>query len=67
MDETNRSIAEFAKQGITLNQRKRQRQSLNARMLWAIQHHDEEEQKRIKSELDEIQKDIDYMMSHGGR
>lgn len=52
----------FASQGITLNGLTEQRQSLNMRMLFAMQTHDEAEQETLKKQLADIQEKIDSMI-----
>lgn len=66
MNESKKSRAELLSQGITLNSLLERRQSLNARMLWAMQQHDEDEQEQIKKELSEVQGDIDCMTANIG-
>lgn len=61
-----KSRATLIDQGITLNSLLDQQRSLNARMLWAMQHHDEDEQERIRKELAEVQEDIECMTSNIG-
>lgn len=64
MSEKKKSRAELVSQGITLNNLRDRQILLNARMLWAMQRHDEDEQEQIKGELIEVQEDIDCMMSN---
>lgn len=61
MNEKEQRRAELINQGITLNSLKDRQQSLNARLLLAMQRHDADEQERIKQEIDAVQEDIDCL------
>ncbi len=55
-----------ASRGVTLNSLKDELYSLNMRLLLAMQHHDEEEQKDIKVQMETVQAEIDQMCLGGG-
>lgn len=60
MDEK-KSRASFLSRGITLNSLKDRQQSLTARLLWAMEWHDTDEQEQIEQELRAVQEDIECM------
>lgn len=66
MGDRHRPKAEFASRGTTLNVLKDQLHSLNMRMLLAMQSHNEETQEEIRTQMAEVQKEIDHMSLGGG-
>ena len=53
----------FTNRGTTLSVLKEELYSLNMRMLWAMQNHNEEAQEELKEQIAEVQKEIDCMCS----
>lgn len=66
MSDYSKSRAEFVSRGITLNSLKEELYSLNMRLRLAMQNHDEVEQQALRGQMDDLQKEIDYM-SQGSR
>ena len=62
-----RSKATPASRGVTLNTLKAELYSLNMRLLLAMQHHNEEEQKDIQAQMTVVQTEIDQMCLGGYR
>lgn len=61
--ETGMEKRESRARGATLNLLKEQLYSLNRRMLLALQNRDEEEQRAIRREIEEVQEQIDGLGS----
>ena len=53
----------FTNRGTTLSVLKEELYSLNMRMLWAMQNHNEEAQEELKEQIAGVQKEIDSMCS----
>ena len=65
MGDSHKSKAAPANRGTTLNVLKDQLYSLNMRMLWAMQNHNEEAQEEIKKQMAAVQEEIDRMCLRG--
>ena len=66
MGDNHESKTAFDIRGTTLNSLNDQLYSLNMRMLWAMQNHDEEAQEEIKKQMAEVQEEIDRMCLRSG-
>ena len=56
----------FTNRGTTLSVLKEELYSLNMRMLWAMQNHEEGAQEEIKKQMAEVQEEIDRMCLRNG-